>query len=464
MSSRFEFCENKLHEIWRSKAVPMSCLFTADGRALEVITPGRYNSDRGPDFLRATLRIADKLVEGDIECHLHAADWEAHGHHRDPAYNDVILHIALATTAPPSLVLRENGLPIPQIFLPENFVRVFALETTPLLTCPLSQTSPEKIFATVLHAGALRLEAKAEAFAEQVQQNSWDQAVYRGLAEALGYEKNQTPFRKLAEMLPIDLLFAELRAVREYEPEILLEALLFGAAGFLVEENFAAEDEATAFIAPRRKIWERLRHTLQLRPLRPEEWYFFRLRPANFPTRRLAALCQVILKFYRSGILEHLAATVQAWGAVPKKLMGELLQYFICPAQGFWQTHYELHERRLAQPAALGDVLGRERARDILVNLILPALWCYFRSADNAVAANQVREAYGLLPKLQENRITRDMREQLSGKYPMRGKLNRNARLQQGALHLQKLFCRALRCEACLHLEERSVSYAPRRA
>lgn len=458
MAARFEFGENKLHEIWRGQGIAAPYLRTDDGRALEIINPGRYNSDSGPDFRRATIRFQGKLVEGDVECHLHATDWEAHGHQRDPAYNEVILHVALASDAPPHAIVRENGLTIPQLFLPENFVRAFTLEATPPLSCPLSQTSPEKIFATALHAGALRLETKAAAFAEQVQHCSWDQAVYRGLAEALGYEKNQAPFRKLAELLPIDLLFAELRGAREYDPEVLLEALLFGASGFLAQAGVAPESEVAAFIVPRERIWEGLRHTLQLRPLRTEEWIFFRLRPANFPTRRLAALCQLILKFYRGGILEHLAATVQALGSEPNRLMPELLQYFICPAQGFWQTHYDLRERQAAKPAVIGDVLGRERALDILVNLILPALWFYFRSAENAVLANQVHEAYSLLPKLQDNAMTRAMREQLSREFSVSTKLSRSARLQQGLLYLQKLFCRPLRCEACLQLEERSVS------
>ncbi len=446
------FPEAKLHEIWRSQAIAAQYLKTEDGLVLEIINPGQYNSASGPDFRRATLRIDGKLVEGDVECHLLASDWEAHGHQRDPAYNDVVLHLALDSGAAAIAIVRENGLRVPQMLLPKNFVRAFDVHPATLLSCPLSQTSPEKIFATVHHAGGLRLQAKAEAFAEQVQHSSWDQAVYRGLAEALGYDKNQEPFRKLAELLPIDLLFAELRNAREHAPEILLEALLFGAAGFLAEQTALPESEAEAFIKPRKALWEELRHTLQIRPLRLEAWHFFRLRPQNFPTRRLAALGQLLLKFYRNGILEHLAATVQALGNEPKKLMSELAQFFICPAQGFWQSHYDLRSRRVANRSAIGDLLGRERALDILVNVMLPALWFYFRAADNAALANQVQEAYGLLPKLQENQITRAMREQLSRKFAVSAKLGKFARDQQGLLYLQKLYCRPLRCEECLRL------------
>jgi len=458
MLSTFAFSESKLHEIWRSQAIPAQHLKTDEGDTLEIINAGQYNSDSGPDFRRATLRIAGKLVEGDVECHLAAADWEAHGHHHDPAYNEVILHLALcesiaATHAAP--IVRENGLPIPQLLLPEKVVREFVAPAAATLFCPLSQTSPAKIFATVHHAGGLRLEAKANAFAEQVSQSSWDQAVYRGIAEALGYDKNQEPFRKLTELLPIELLFAELRAAREHTPEILLEALLFGAAGFLTERMTLDDAEVAAFVSARKTVWEELRHTLQIRPLRFEAWHFFRLRPPNFPTRRLAALRQLLLKFYRQGILEHLAVTVQTVGNEPKTLVSELLQYFICPAEVFWQAHYDLRGRKLSARAHAGDLLGRERALDILVNVILPGLWFYFREANNAAAQNQVREAYGLLPKLQENQITRAMRAQLSHKFAVSTKLAKYARAQQGLIYLQKLYCRPLRCEECLQLEIR---------
>ncbi len=449
------FSESKLHEIWRNQAIPTQHLKTDEGDALEIVNPGQYNSDSGPDFRRATLRIAGKLVEGDVECHLTAADWEAHGHHRDPAYNEVILHLALResiSAAHAAPIVRENGLRVPQLLLPEKIVRAFVAPAAPLLSCPLSQTSSAKIFATVHHAGGLRLEAKADAFAEQVRQSSWDQAVYRGIAEALGYDKNQEPFRKLTELLPIELLFAELRATREHSPELLLDALLFGAAGFLAERITLDDAEVAAFVSARRALWEELRHTLQIRPLPSAAWHFFRLRPPNFPGRRVAALRQLILKFYRQGILEHLAATVQAMGNEPKKLVSELLQYFICPAEGFWQSHYDLRGRKLSARAHAGDLLGRERALDILVNIILPGLWFYFREASNAASQNQVREAYGLLPKLQENQITRAMRAQLSHKLAVSTKLAKYARDQQGLIYLQKLYCRPLRCEECLQL------------
>ncbi len=456
MSAPVAFSEAALHALWQHQRLPRECLTTTTGEGLEVVTPGRHNRDAGPDFLQATLRLAGRLLQGDVELHLDARDWANHGHHQDPAYNNVILHVALAepgTDAP--VIMRENGLPVPQLLLSPAALSLPSPPTVTLLDCPLSHTTPAKILATVRHAGGLRFEAKALAFAEQIKERSWDQAIYRGLAEALGYDKNQEPFRRLADLLPIDLIFAELRASRHHPPALLVEALIFGAAGLLAHP--AAEGEAedaavTAYREARREIWEPLRHSLQIRPLPAAGWRFFQLRPQNFPTRRLAGLCAMILKFYRHGIIEHLAALLSTAQTRPAGLAKELVNFLLCPAQGFWHTHYSFRDRETTPAAKPGDLIGRDRSRDILVNLFLPALWLYYREAGNAIRQNQVLEIYSHLPRLQENRLTLAMQQQLSAVHPLTRTLATSARNQQGLLHLHKLYCRPLRCAECLAL------------
>ncbi len=457
MSRLIEISEAQLHELWRQQKIPREFLRTIDGQPVEIINTGQYNREGGPDFRRATLRLGDRILQGDIEIHVHARDWNAHGHHLDPAYNEVILHLAvhLPSASESSIaILRENGLPVPQMSFPVDMVSAPSTQQATFGFCPLSQTSPEKIIATVRQAGLLRLEDKANAFAELWALTSWDQVIYRGLAEAMGYDKNQEAFRRLAELLPIELLFAELRAAREIAPETLLDALLFGAAGFLARDCVDAEN--MEFVAPRSRLWEELRHKLQIRPLQREAWQFFRLRPPNFPTRRLAALSALILKFYRVGILEHLLAAVATRRKHPRILMHELVQQAICPASGFWQWHYDL--RNLQRPARRSsraeDLIGRERALDIVANIFMPVLWLYYREAGDGILQCLVQEAYGTLPMLQENLITRRMRQQLADQYPVHQKVARAACSQQGMIHLHKLYCRPLRCRECLALTE----------
>ena len=477
MGAHFSFTEQTLHQLWLQRQIPAELLQTTAGQLVEIINAGEYNQDAGPDFRRATLRLAGKIFQGDVELHLDANDWLRHQHHLDPKYNDVILHVALITPDAPDQITKENGLAIPHILLSpdENILRSEPSNknSLALFDCPLSQTTPEKIHATVRHAGLLRLTAKAEAFAEQVANSSWDQAVYRGLAEAMGYDKNQEPFRRLTELLPIELIFSELRVSREAQPAMLLDAMLFGTAGFfssLPSPEKIPDAEIATFLEPRFKLWAPLQHSLQIRPLRYEAWQFFRLRPPNFPTRRLAGLSAVLLKFYRDGLLEHLAALFLSSAKVSikmrtKAIVAELLNYFICSADDFWRTHYDFFSttkddnddaRIRTTQTNYGDLIGRDRALDILVNIVLPALWHYGRQAGDAHLQNLVQEVYGSFPRLQENQITRAMRQQLSRQFPVSRSVATSALTQQGLIHLQKLYCRPLRCEECLGLVRES--------
>ena len=474
MGVQQNFSEEALHQLWRQRQIPAVLLRTTEDQPVEIINPGEYNHDAGPDFRRATIRLGGKILQGDVELHLDANDWFTHQHHLDAKYNEVILHLALAAPEAPALLRKENGLAISQILLPREKV-LLSDQKFPsfpsLFDCPLSRTAPEKIHATVRQVGLLRLLAKADAFAEQVANSSWDQAVYRGLAEAMGYDKNQEPFRRLTELLPIELVFSELRASREASPAILLEALLFGAAGFfsaLPAPEKIPDAEIAKFLVPRLEQWEPLQHALQIRPLRHETWQFFRLRPPNFPTRRLAGFSALLLKFYRDGLLEHLSGLFLAAAKISvkkrtKSIIAELINYFICPADEFWRTHYDFfqeesttgenREARVLMPAThYGDLIGRDRALDILVNIVLPALWHYGRQAGDAHLQNLVQEVYGSFPRLQENQITRAMRQQLAQQFPVSRTVATSALTQQGLIHLQKLYCRPLRCEECLGL------------
>ncbi|MGH7451596.1 MAG: DUF2851 family protein, partial [bacterium] len=265
------------------------------------------------------------------------------------------------------------------------------------------------------------------------------------------------------------------RTSREVQPAMMLDAILFGTAGFLsswpAPENIP-DAEIAAFLAPRLKLWEPLQHALQIRPLRREAWQFFRLRPPNFPTRRLAGFSALLLKFYRDGLLEHLAGLFLSSAKVSlkqrtKAIVAELLNYFICPADDFWRMHYDFLSATLEKGGRgarakdenitttqtnYGDLIGRDRALDILVNIVLPALWHYGRQAGDAHLQNLVQEVYGSFPRLQENQITRAMRQQLSQQYPVSRTVATSALTQQGLIHLQKLYCRPLRCEECLEL------------
>ncbi len=67
-------------------------LRTTDGRAVEVVHRGVWSHGLGPDFRDALILFDGReLRPGSVEVHLRTSTWAAHGHDRDPRYEDVVL-------------------------------------------------------------------------------------------------------------------------------------------------------------------------------------------------------------------------------------------------------------------------------------------------------------------------------------------------------------------------------------
>ena len=87
--------EEYLHFIWRQKLLSKYQLFTQNKKSLTIIDPGQWNSNSGPDFLEAKIKIDETIWVGHVEIHINASDWFAHHHEDDPNYDTVILHVVL---------------------------------------------------------------------------------------------------------------------------------------------------------------------------------------------------------------------------------------------------------------------------------------------------------------------------------------------------------------------------------
>ena len=451
--------EKTLHYLWRTSRLFDTPLQTLDGRSLEIVQRGLYNLDSGPDFRQAAIRLQNTLIGGAVEMHLDSRDWYTHGHHQDPAYNEVILHVALKNSLQAATVRLENGCTIPQLILSQDQIttmgNIHELSTAalPFFDCPLRHTNADQILLTLQKTSFERFTQKVERFSEQIKGSNWDQLLYEGVCEALGYAKNQTPFRKLARLVPIDLLFSELRENRGHNPDVLTTAILFGAAGLLSppERHGITDYDITQYLHIRKEIWEHLRYVLQIQPMGAAEWQFFRLRPQNFPTRRIAGLAGLILKFYHSGMLETMVSLFSENRNRPTLIIRELRAFFTVPSDAFWEVHFDFRSRPPIPKVHLKTLIGQGRADDMIINIILPVIAAFARDTENAQLFNQVIEIYSAFPALQDNVLTRKMRRQLfpaeAKKTPPQTKWG--ARLQQGLIQLYKGYCRSLRCESC---------------
>lgn len=458
-----------LQKLWKSRKLFSSPLTTSTGQTVEVIFAGLENIDAGPDFQDAVLKIDGRLIKGDIEVHLNVSGWYEHGHHRDAKYNRVVLHLTAEPVEKDSTVEREDGVRVPQIYV--DLKNYYTLPSTKksetksdrdnliVENCPLSKTKPAQIMQTIQIAGEKRLLEKVDRFREELIHTNWDQLIYQHIMEALGYSKNEAPFRRLARLISFHLICREMQWVPEEMAIKKCAALLFGGAGLLPSQIKAAQNildsDTVEYIGPIEFLWDQLSHHLEIKPMKAKDWQFFRLRPQNFPTRRIAGMVQIVKKFYRTGFLDgflHIFKGNEDY----KAIINELESSLMVPARGYWHQHYRFDESlREALPKKSTALIGRDRVRDIVVNIILPVLYLYGENSQDGKLQNRVKEIYVKFPKLSENSITRAMQVQLFGRM-VKGVIQ-NSQQQQGLIFLHKLFCRSLKCDECLSLTRSNV-------
>jgi len=286
------FPEDFLHYVWKFRLFDRLDLRTNDGDELEIFSAGMHNSDSGPDFQNARIRIGDTVWAGNVEVHLSSSDWQRHGHTTDNAYENVILHVVYRDDVP--LVL-PTGRRIPTLELQNRIPGelhsryhklIFGEQT--IIPCEASIGSVDSL---TLHNWLTRvlverLEKKSAAVIPALNFNrgDWEETFYQFLAANFGFKTNALPFELLAKSLPQNIL-----AKHKNNP-MQIEALIFGQAGFLQGEF---KDEYPLKL---KEEYSFLQKKYKLTPVEKHLWKFMRLRPANFPTIRLAQFAALIVK------------------------------------------------------------------------------------------------------------------------------------------------------------------------
>lgn len=409
-----------------------------DGRTVEVIQPGFWNHAGGPDFSRAVLRFSrdgksePDLTVGNVEVHLHAADWQTHGHDTDPSYDKTILHVVWEKTGtkaffPATSTFRR----VPQVVLSSHLIAPWP-ELRPLCTSwtqrPLPSAVPgrcspvlaglpgDRVAEILRAAGIFRVRQKAQRFFWRQRLTSPEQALFESLAEALGFHANQIPMRLAAQRLPWKML-------RGLEPSARL-AHLFGLSGFLPEESVSRlQKEPRAWLRELWEIWWKARSPLDYALLPRSQWRLAGLRPLNRPERRLAGLAQLVPR------IPDLLATMRARDA------DRFVQTLVSVRDSFWEKHATLSGPPLATSCRL---IGEERAQDMLINIFWP-----FVFLDDPGAAEKGLRELNAAPN-SAARIA-SQRTLISALAP---KQAREALIQQGLLQIFRDYCQA-DCSNC---------------
>jgi hypothetical protein len=366
--------EPVLQEVWRARRYSAAGLTTTTSAGVEVIDPGRLNGDAGPDFTDARLRLTEPdgqtvLLAGDVEVHRTSGEWLYHRHDADARYDRVVLHVVFGADRHTGRLRRSDGTPLPELVLDRHLDQslrrlIFRFFAEPAAHFPCAARwaeVPDGVRRPWLRRlGRRRLLEKARRLAPA---GRTEDALHLGALRALGYVPNADAMEELARRVPASVLHAL--------PDLLdREALLLHMAGLLPDPRGLRHTDPTAavYVADVAVRGERLARQLPAGPLSATRWTFFRLRPANFPPRRIAQAAALTGPgaLLGPGGLGRLRAALE--GASP---LSPLRQALAGPSpSAFWQGHV-LFDR---PSSPLTGHLGRERADRLIADALLPAL------------------------------------------------------------------------------------------
>lgn len=410
--------EQLLHYVWKHKIFPLKELKTTTGQQVEVIDTGLANTDAGPDFFNAKLKLDGVLWIGNIEIHERSSDWFKHGHHADTGYNSVILHIASEIDTE---ISRSNGERIPQIQLicPEavrtNYKELLETASYPPCYRIIPSLSPFTAHSWMSALQMERFEQKATLLNERLKrcQGNWEDAFFITLARNFGFGLNGDAFETWAHRLPF-------RAVDKHRNDLFqIEAIFFGQAGIL------EDSDGDGYYLRLKKEYIYLQHKFELIPMNTSLWRFLRLRPTNFPHIRIAQLACLYHRAY--GLLSRIMETETLQG-VRDILKGGTSEY--------WLTHYTFGGSSPSRQKSLSNT-----SLDLLIiNTVVTFLYAYGLHKGNPVLCARAGSFLEEL-KAENNYITR-MWEQCGMKAS-------NAADSQALIQLKKEYCDKKKCLYC---------------
>ena len=340
------------HRLWRSED-----MVTNTGKKVRVVDPGLLNTDAGPDFFNAKIEIDGHMWVGNVEMHYRATDWKRHHHDSDKAYDSVILHVVAKDDAP---VRRTNGELIPQLVLEVSpqFNADYASLVGATIEVPCATKIKQVPHLTIVEwvegLAFERLHGKVERIHQLLDSfnGSWEDVCYVTLARNFGFGINNDAFERLARRTPLRLLGKHSDSVLQ------IEALLFGQAGMLDAQKPGMDSYYNQLCTE----YAFLSNKFQLTPMEKESWKLFRIRPQNFPYRRIAMLAQFI-----EGGFRMMNRILEAEGEK------EMRALFEVELSGYWTKHYTFgkpNERAIA-------TLSRSSTDIILINTVAPLLYAY---------------------------------------------------------------------------------------
>ncbi|MDR1543779.1 MAG: DUF2851 family protein [Prevotellaceae bacterium] len=390
---------------------------TTDGQIVEIIDIGQRNTDAGPDVFNAKVKIDDTVWAGNVEFHASANDWQQHNHNGNREYDSVILHVVLRAG---KNAARTNGQIIPQMVLnfPKSVEEEFEAVSLPFIKCAseLIEIPPknlEKTFETLVNERLLQRLSAIEKLLEQTA-GDWEEAFYITTARSFGFGTNADAFEQLARTLPQKI------PAKHKDNLLQIEAMLFGTAGFL--KNFEPKDLYSQNLLTE---YQYFKHKFELKNIDKSLWKFLRLRPTNFPTIRIAQFASLM----------HLSSKLFS-KIIEIRDYKTLLALFMCEPSDYWQNHYLFGK----ETETRSKKLSKSSAEIILINSIIPFLFCYGKKYNDLKMSNFALDLLKKIPA-EKNHITAG--------FALLGIEAKNAFESQALNQLKNLYCNRRDCVRC---------------
>lgn len=474
VKSKLNINESFICKIWDGGEQFYSNLKTTEGEGVKILEHGRRNYDAGPDYKDARIRIGDKIYRGDIEVHREFKDWHAHNHKRDSKYNSVILQVVMWDSTDkkrPTLRIKRN---LPTVCLSNFLKRSIHQVWQEIIDKPdqrfrlpcrdLNKKVDDDTVETFLAKLAIqRLELKTERIRERLVEmasersglphnsildsrlnklQDWEQVFYEFTFEALGYSKNKEPMLKLARNLRLEAIR---KIVHSHHDDQLLavRTLLYGASGLLFDLKLRNK-----YANKLKDLWDKLKEHLKTQLVLKAEWQFFRLRPQNFPSVRLAYGADLISNMLHEKLFEKVILEFDKQEFHVRKVYRSVLALF------------EFCSGRAAEVQHVGDYLsffdneknlkyrhiGKERRTDILVNVVIPLVYLYSSVFSKELMKENIILFYRTLKTSTDNSVLKLMKSQLTANRQI--KINTPG-MQQALIQLYSFYCMRERCLEC---------------
>lgn len=485
MVKQINLNEKFLYEIWKNKNFSKD-IFTSDGKQIQIINSGSENTELGgPDFLNAKIKIGNTTFIGDVEIDISHSDWKKHGHYLNKRYNKVILHIVLNNNSSYDFVHSQDGRKIHSVsiasFLSESLKssvqKAILSERSKRMSkmhCfEVNQLVNEneklnflydlglKRFNNKCSKMLLRLKElsylkglsvnepilrydldenfynKTFSVSDFFDKDIWLQIIYESVFEALGYTNNKVIMKSLAKSADISFLK---NINNENDSVSYFEAALFVISGLMPDIKDIADTESSNYIRKIFQIWGEIKTKFDGRIFTETDWNFFKMRPQNFPTLRIAGGVRFLNKLLNENLIAQILHKIDRISDT-KQLAKELRLLLAVKAEDYWERHYTFNQK---SSAPIKYFIGGSRTDEIIINIILPIISVYFELFNKKELSKRVIDLYINYYQSSENNLVYEVSSTLT--------LNRawkRSVLYQGIIELFRNYCLQEKCLEC---------------